>query len=168
MWCGGGRRTIAPYYRGDSLRLYTEVRLFSVDQLGLAQQIFTLREEYTMTAQQYIPQRTEIVAFVEANRLDFRLQGPTVDTAARCSVYFQRADEQHRLDGNVLRVLRQPRDSDGKRTDPDHLHIQWGRRKFRMRRIDGNGKPRYILYPNDQNEANRPKTAEDLFEAMGI
>ena len=113
-----------------------------------------------------------IKVFIEANRLDFNLEDPSVSTekpAAKTSVFFNKMDSEVKLNGSKLTILPAVRDDDGNLVNPNRLDVKWGRKTLYLGRAvpKNGGKEYYYTSLETANDAARPKTADELFAAMG-
>lgn len=115
----------------------------------------------------YVPTRLELTVFVEANRLDFKLDGPQLEGAERTSVFFDKVGQKHILNGQELVLPKQARKANGHLVDPGGLTITLDGKSIRLPKAKS-GKTRYYKPLETANEAAAPKTPAELFNALGI
>ena len=110
-------------------------------------------------------QRLGITAFMASNRVDFVLDGPSMDEPARCSAFYDNAEAKLKLDGKLLRIEDVGTDTDGA---PKQLQIKWGRRIIKLgRRNNASGPVSFYRSLESSNEGAAPKSDAAIMDALG-
>lgn len=121
-----------------------------------------------MSNANYEIRQSGIKAFPEGNRIDFIFEEPGEDVT-RASVFYDNMDANVKLAGSKLTILPPDRNEDGSLKNPKRLSIRWGRRIINLGLCEKPGiKPYFYRGLSTANDAQRPKTVDDLFAAMGF
>jgi hypothetical protein len=118
-------------------------------------------------ANKYVATRLELTIFIEANRLDFKYDGPLLEDAERTSVFYDKVRGEHTLGEKLLLIPEQARKKNGHLVEPNHMTIVLDGETIKLPRAKS-GKPRYYKPLETANEAAAPKTASELFNRMGV
>lgn len=117
----------------------------------------------------FIPTVRGITAFVEANRIDFVVNGPEMQMPERTSIYFEpTSNDDVLLEGEKLQILPAELDADGNVVDPGKLRIKWGRRVLTLgHRKNAAGPMSFYRSLETANDSARPQTLAQLHVLLG-
>ena len=117
-----------------------------------------------------------ITAFMEANRLDFRLEGPKMEEPKRASLYYAKPETKKQkkarkkarmLDGEPVKLVEIVRE---KKTDNvTAIVIKWGDRTVKLgRRTQAAGKPSFYRSLEPSNSSAIPESPEEIIDALNL
>lgn len=111
----------------------------------------------------FIPTVLGITAFMVENRIDFVLDGPEMESAERCSAFYNNPEAELKLEGKKLQILDVV--SDKKTGEVKTLVIRWGRKTIELGRRSAAGPTSFYRSLGSNNNAG-PKSAEEILNAL--
>jgi len=113
----------------------------------------------------FVPTQLGITAFVESNRIDFVLDGPSMENPERCTIYRNNPEAPLKLESKQFKFVRKVLDEETGAVK--QIEVKWGRRVIRLgRRIKAPGAPSFYKGLEVSN-STAPKTEADLADVLG-
>ena len=113
----------------------------------------------------FVPTVMGMTAFMAANRIDFVIDGPALETPERCSAFYNAPEAKLKIAGKSLKISSVITDPES--GEPTALEVKFGREVLRMgRRKDATGPVSFYRSLEAQNNAGAPKTAAEILTAL--